>query len=71
MGTYLYSVDALAWFECEDEYEGGYGHVAKALNAELVRHGLPTYAPPATEGGSGGRDAGHDGERPAFEENAS
>ncbi|WP_371578674.1 hypothetical protein [Streptomyces sp. NBC_01314] len=40
MGIYLVSVDAEEWF---GEEEGGWGHVASALNEELGRRGLPAY----------------------------
>ncbi|MFE2153935.1 hypothetical protein ACFXJO_27500 [Streptomyces lavendulae] len=40
MGIYLVSVGAEDWF---GEEEGGWGHVASALNEELKRRGLPPY----------------------------
>ncbi|MFJ6947671.1 hypothetical protein ACISU4_24005 [Streptomyces wuyuanensis] len=62
MGMYLVSVGAREWFArgAEDDDEAaGPGHVAAALNEELVRRGLPPYTPaPGEPAGRG----------PAFEE---
>ncbi|MFG2374031.1 hypothetical protein ACGFY9_21455 [Streptomyces sp. NPDC048504] len=43
MGVYLVDVDAQEWFS-EDTGEGGKGAIAKGLDAELARRGLPPYA---------------------------
>lgn len=43
MGVYLVDVDAQEWFG-EDTGEGGMGAIAKGLDAELARRGLPPYA---------------------------
>ena len=42
MGVYLVDVDAQEWFG-EDTGEGGMGAIAKGLDAELARRGLPPY----------------------------
>lgn len=42
MGVYLVDVDAQEWFS-EDTGEGGMGAIAKGLDAELARRGLPPY----------------------------
>ncbi|MCT9011122.1 hypothetical protein [Streptomyces rhizosphaerihabitans] len=49
MGVYLVSVGAREWFgededeDQEDEDQVGFGELASALNAELLRRGLPPY----------------------------
>ncbi|WP_328826860.1 hypothetical protein ACOB87_04975 [Streptomyces sp. YS-B37] len=53
MGVYLVDVDAQEWFG-EDTGEGGMGAIAKGLDAELARRGLPPYtAVPARDTGPG------------------
>ncbi|MEU4130060.1 hypothetical protein [Streptomyces wuyuanensis] len=61
MGMYLVSVGAREWFArgAQDDEAAGLGHVAAALNEELVRRGLPPYA--SVPGAPAGRG-------PAFEE---
>ncbi|WP_329262997.1 hypothetical protein OG223_46730 [Streptomyces sp. NBC_01478] len=44
MGVYLIDVGAGEWLR-EDTGEGGMGAIAKGLDAELARRGLPPYAP--------------------------
>ncbi|MFG2779547.1 hypothetical protein [Streptomyces prunicolor] len=43
MGVYLVDVGAGEWLS-EDTGEGGMGAIAKGLDAELARRGLPSYA---------------------------
>ncbi|MGX9888028.1 hypothetical protein [Streptomyces sp. NPDC002276] len=52
MGVYLVDVGAEEWLS-EDIGEGGMGAIAKGLDAELVRRGLPPYtAVPERDSGS-------------------